>query len=296
MAQAATLEVTKPDKVLYPAVGFTKADIADYLVRISPVLLPHLRNFPLSLKRYPEGVDGEFFFEKRCPAYHPDCVLTKEVPVKSGTINFCLANNVESLIWLANIACLELHTYLARVNKPETPTMAVFDFDPGAPAGLQECATVALAVHDVLERLGLQSFVKTSGSKGLHMAIPINKANVTFDDTKHFAKSIAMLMERRLPQLVTSIMAKKERVGKVFIDWSQNDRAKTTVCVYSLRAKSHPTVSTPLTWQEVQAAHKAKAAEKLNFETDDVLKRVAKKGDLFEEVLKMKQALPRIGG
>lgn len=284
--------LSNPDKVLYPSAGFTKADVADYLVRISPVLLPHLRGYPLSLKRYPNGVNGPFFFEKRCPPSRPDFVATRAVPSKSrGMIDFCLADNVQTLLWLANLACLELHTYLARAARPDTPTRLVFDLDPGAPAALPECARVALTLRDALDGFKLQSFAKTSGGKGLHVYVPINSP-VGFDETKLFAHAVAGVMQRKMPRLVTSVMAKKERPGKVFIDWSQNDRGKTTVCAYSLRAQAVPSVSTPVTWDEVAAFAKSSSAKADRFQAHDVLRRVEKHGDPFAPVLTLKQKLP----
>ncbi len=287
-----TLELSNLDKVLYPESGFTKGDYIAYLQRIAPLLLPHLEDRPLSLKRYPDGVDGFFFFEKRCPAHRPDWICTRNVMGgKAGAIDFCLANDLPSLVWLGNIACLELHAYLYRGDRTERPTALVFDLDPGEPAGLADCLELGEHLRDLLEHHGLECFAKISGGKGLHLYAPLNTA-VDFEATKAFAKAAAMAMEHRYPDRVVSQMAKKLRAGKVLIDWSQNDRSKTTCSVYSLRAHARPTVSTPVTWEEIAAARKARKPERLVFEAPELLKRVEKLGDLFAPVLSMKQKLP----
>jgi bifunctional non-homologous end joining protein LigD len=288
------LEVSNLDKVLYPKAGFTKGQVIDYFIRISPVLLPHLKNRPLTLKRYPEGVESEFFYEKRCPPHRPNWVNTAPVWSEGNqkTIHFCVANDLPTLVWAANLADLELHTSLSRHPKIHSPTMVVFDLDPGLPADIVQCAEVAFWLKAKLDKLGLESFPKTSGSKGLQIYIPLNTPT-TYDATKTFAKSMAELLEREYPDAIVSKMAKNLRIGKVFVDWSQNDDHKTTICVYSLRAKERPTVSTPVTWAEVAAAFKKNDATKLYFEHDDVLKRVEKNGDLFESVHNLKQRLKR---
>jgi bifunctional non-homologous end joining protein LigD len=284
--------LSNPDKLMYPSIGFTKADVADYLVRISPALLPHLCGHPLSMKRYPNGVNGEFFFEKRCPSHHPPWVATSPIDSKShGVINFCLVDNMQTLVWLANLACLELHTYLYRVSKPDVPTCVVFDLDPGEPAGVLDCLAIAQELRDVLDGLKLRCFAKTSGGKGLHLYVPINRP-VDFVETKVFAHGIAKILEAKLPRLVTSVMTKKGRSGKIFIDWSQNDRGKTTVCAYSLRAQELPTVSTPVTWDEIEGAAKQRDAKRLRFVAHDVLERLEKLGDLFSPALELRQKLP----
>ena len=281
-------------KVLYPEAGFTKGQVVEYYLRIADALLPHLKNRALTLKRYPNGVDGFFFYEKNCPSHRPPWLDTANVPTANrvGGINFCLANDAASLAWVANLASLELHTSLARAPKVDRPTMMVFDFDPGPPADILDCCRIAIRMRDRLADLGLQSFAKTSGSKGLHFYVPLNTP-CTFDDTKAFSHAMAMLLEREDPEHGTSVMKKDLRTGKVFIDWSQNDEHKTTVCVYSLRARAHPTVSTPVTWAEVEAALSARDGTRLRFEAPDVIARVQKHGDLFEPVLTMKQKLPR---
>jgi bifunctional non-homologous end joining protein LigD len=284
------LQVSNLDKVLYPRAGFTKAQVIDYYVRIAPVLLPHLKDRPLTLKRYPEGVDHEFFYEKQCPNYRPGWVKTARVQTTQKVINFCLANNLSTLVWAANLADLEMHTSLSRAPDVKMPTMVVFDLDPGLPADIVQCCQVGFWLKEKLENLGLQSFPKTSGSKGLQVYIPLN-TKTSYDVTKTFAKNMAEVLEREHPKDVVSKMAKVLRKGKIFVDWSQNDEYKTTVCVYSLRAKEQPTVSTPVTWDEVAAALKKKDAKRLTFVTEDTLERVEEHGDLFEPVLKLKQKL-----
>jgi bifunctional non-homologous end joining protein LigD len=286
--------VSNLDKVFYPSVGFTKAQVIDYYIRISQVLLPHLKDRPLTLKRYPDGVEGGFFYEKRCPAYRPEWVKT--APVWSdryeAEIQFCLANDLPSIVWAANLGDLELHTFLARADDVDQPTMMVFDLDPGPPADIINCAQVGLWLREELDELKLESFPKTSGSKGLQIYVPLNTA-ATYDQTKALSHHLAEELERAHPEQVVSKMGKNLRAGKVFVDWSQNDRHKTTVCAYSLRAKERPTISTPVTWDEVKTALKKKDAARLNFISNVVLERVEKHGDLFEPVLKLKQKLPK---
>jgi bifunctional non-homologous end joining protein LigD len=287
------LHLTRLEKVLYPETGFTKGEVIDYLIHIAPVLLPHLKDRPLTLKRYPNGVEQEFFYEKRAPKYRPDWLQT--APVKSdrdptGVINYCLANDLPSLIWLANLADLELHTFLAKKQDVEKPTQIVFDLDPGAPADVTDCAEVALWTRAWLEKLGLQSWIKSSGSKGLQLYVPLNTP-VTYELTKPFAKAMALALEKAYPDRVVSDMKKTLRPGKVLVDWSQNDSSKTTVCVYSLRAKSRPFVAAPLTWDEVTNCYKKDDPGHVFFHPAQVLKRVEKQGDLFAEVLTVKQKL-----
>jgi bifunctional non-homologous end joining protein LigD len=286
------LQVSNLDKVLYPKAGFTKAQVIDYFVKISDVLLPHLKNRPLTLKRYPNGVEGEFFYEKQCPRFRPKWVDIAPVPTgeEKRIINYCLANDLRSLVWAANLADLELHTSLARYPKVDSPTMVVFDLDPGPPANIVQCAQVAQWLKAKLDDMGLQCFPKTSGSKGLQIYIPLNTPS-SYEITKNFARNIALFLEQSHPKLVVSKMAKALRGGKIFVDWSQNDRHKTTICVYSLRAKEQPTVSTPVSWDEVEAALKKKDASRLSFTSDEVIKRVEKLGDLFSPVLSLKQKI-----
>jgi bifunctional non-homologous end joining protein LigD len=295
VADGKRVSVTNLDKVLYPEVGFTKGQVIDYFIRIAPVVLRHVRDRPLTLKRYPNGVDKPFFYQKHCPEDRPEWVETAAVWSEQNQeeIRYCVANNLPTLVWLGNLADLELHTSLARRENVDCPTMVMFDLDPGAPAAVLECADVALWLKRVLDKLGLECFVKTSGSKGLQVCIPLNTPT-NYDATKTFAKKIADSFEEQNPGLVVAKMNKELRKGRVFIDWSQNDRHKTTVCVYSLRAMASPRVSTPLKWNEVEAAFKKKDATKLSFLSDEVLRRVEKHGDLFAPVLELKQKLPAL--
>jgi bifunctional non-homologous end joining protein LigD len=286
------LKLSNLEKVFYPAVGFTKGQVIDYYRRIAPVLLPHLRDRPLTLKRYPDGVEGQFFYEKQCPSYRPDWIKTVTVQNKRE-IHYCLANDLSTLIWLANLADLELHTSLARAKNIMRPTMMVFDLDPGEPATIIECTRVGIALRDLLASLDVDCYPKTSGSKGLQVYVPLNTA-VTYEKTKPFAHAIAMLLEKQLPDLVVSSMKKSIRGGKVLVDWSQNDDHKTTACVYSLRARERPTCSTPVRWDEVEEALETGEAERLVFEAEAVLDRAEEHGDLFAPVLEQKQKLPRL--
>jgi len=291
--QGRTLTLSNLDKVFYPKAHFTKAQVIDYYARISPVLLPHLKNRPLTLKRYPEGVGKEFFYEKRCPSFRPPWVKIGPVwsESKQEKIPFCLANDLPSLIWAANLADLELHTSLAFFKNPDRPTVMVFDLDPGAEADVLTCAEAALWLREFLQNRKLECFPKTSGSKGLQLYVPLNTP-VTFAQTKMFARASAEWLTQKHPDEVLARMEKRLRRGKVFIDWSQNDRHKTTVCAYSLRAMERPMVSTPLAWQELEQALSAGDSKLLSFEAHEVLERVDKRNDLFQPVLKLKQKLP----
>jgi bifunctional non-homologous end joining protein LigD len=282
-------------KVLYPAVGFTKGQVIDYYVRVAPAVLPHLRNRPLTLKRYPEGVDKPYFYEKQCPSHRPEWVQTAPIwsEGKQRPTEYCLVNDLASLVWAANLADLELHTSLSYAQSIQRPTMVVFDLDPGAPATIVQCCEVALRLKSLLEKLGLESFPKTSGSKGMQVYLPLNTP-ATYEETKPFARALAETLERSHPELVVSKMTKSLRTGKVFVDWSQNDEHKTTVCIYSLRAMQRPTVSTPVTWREVAQTERKEKPVLLDFESDAVLSRVGKLGDLFRPVLELKQRLPRL--
>jgi bifunctional non-homologous end joining protein LigD len=288
------LRVTNLDKVLYPDAGFTKRDVIEYLVHIGPVLLPHLENRPLTLKRYPNGVDAGHFFEKNSPKHRPDWVQTATVQMSSKTIDFTLANDLPTLVWLGNLADLELHTSLSQAPHVERPTMLVFDLDPGPPATIVECCRVALWVQGMFEGLGLRTVVKTSGNKGMQVYLPLNNEHVTYDDTKPFARAVAELLEQQAGDLVVSRMTKSLRPGKVLVDWSQNDEKKTTVNVYSLRAREHPTVSTPLAWDEVRACAESGDPDMLVFDARQVLERVEREGDLFGEALSLTQELPKL--
>ena len=287
------IKVSNLDKVLYPKAGFTKGQVIDYYVRIAPVLLPHLADRALTLKRYPNGVDGVHFYEKNCPSYRPPWMKTARVWSEGNNrfMDYCVVADLPTLVWLGNLADLELHTSLSHASETQRPTVIAFDLDPGAPATIVQCCQVGLWVRDIFEQLGLQAFAKTSGSKGLQIYVPLNTA-VTYEQTKPFAKAIARLLEERHSDLVVSDMKKALRVGKIFVDWSQNDDYKTTVNVYSLRAKDQPTVSTPVNWDEVENCLKKADPELLVFTSDQVLQRVEKSGDLFGPVLKLKQKLP----
>jgi bifunctional non-homologous end joining protein LigD len=290
------LKLTNLTKVLYPKAGFTKAQVIDYYLRIAPALLPHLRDRPLTLKRYPDGVEGEYFYEKNCPAHRPPWVKT--APIWSDqnrrVMHFCLVQDVATLAWAVNLADLEMHVPLHRAPDADRPDSVVFDLDPGAPADLVTCCEVALILHDLFARLRLQSFAKTSGSKGLQLYIPLN-SGATYRETKPFSRAVAEALAARRPELVVSNMKKSLRAGKVLLDWSQNDPHKTTVCVYSLRARERPTVSMPVTWSEVRRCLRARDPSLLSFEADAALRRVENRGDLFAQVLGLKQQLPRSG-
>jgi bifunctional non-homologous end joining protein LigD len=291
-----TLLVSNLDKVLYPEAGFTKAQVIDYYIRIAPVLLPHLKDRPITLKRYPDGVEGFFFYEKQCPSHRPKWVQTATVPSSRRAekcIDYCVMNDLPALVWAANLADLELHTFLHRAPAIARPTALAFDLDPGPPADIVLCCQVGLWLRAILDELRLESFAKTSGSKGLQIFVPLNTAT-TYEKTKAFAQALAGRLERAHPGQIVSHMQKSLRKGKVLIDWSQNDDHKTTVNVYSLRAKSKPTVSTPVTWAEVETCWKRKASARLSFLSDEVLRRVKKHGDLFEPVLTLKQRLPSL--
>ena len=281
------LRLTNLDKVLYPEVGFTKGQVIDFYTRAAPWLLPHLRGRALTLKRYPNGVESNYFYEKQKPSHAPDWVRSEAIQAGDRTIDFVLCDDVPTLVWLANLADLELHPSLALARDPDAPTVLAFDLDPGPPAGIAECCEVALLLREVLSQLGLESFLKTSGSKGMQLYAPLN-TEVTYDDTKPFAQGLARLLESRHKELIVSVMKKSLRPGKVFIDWSQNDRHKTTVGAYSLRARETPTVSTPLAWDELDDP------EALSFDSVEALERLDEHGDLFAGVLELEQELPAL--
>jgi bifunctional non-homologous end joining protein LigD len=279
------LSLSNLDKVMYPAVGFTKGQVIDYYTRVAPALLPHLRDRPLTLKRYPNGVEGGHFYEKRCPSHAPEWVRREHVQ----GIDFCVCDDLPTLVWLANLADLELHPSLSLVEDIERPTVMAFDLDPGPPAALAQCCEVAFLLRDALERLGLKSFPKTSGSKGIQVYVPLNVDGVDYDSgTKALSHALARHLEAEHPKLIVSQQKKELRRGKVLIDWSQNDEHKTTVSVYSLRARERPTVSTPLDWDELSDP------DSLVFEAADVLDRIEARGDLFAPVLELQQELPQL--
>lgn len=289
-----SIAVSNLEKVLFPDAGFTKADLIRYYVDVSEWLLPHLHDRALTLKRYPDGVSGQFFYEKRCPSHRPPWVETAEIR-SSGSgkkIDYCLANDLPTLVWAANLADLELHTSLARKGQPDRPTMMVFDLDPGRLADMVSCCKIAVWLRESLAEDNLCGFPKTSGSKGLQIYVPLNTP-VTFPQTKAYAKKVAVTLASAHPDEVVAKMAKELRESKVFIDWSQNDRHKTTVCAYSLRAKRFPTVSTPVTWREVEDCLRKNDPDRLVFSPEKVRERLRKLGDLFEPVLRQKQTLPQ---
>jgi bifunctional non-homologous end joining protein LigD len=288
------LSISNLDKVFFPGNGFTKGDVIAFYSGIADVLLPHLRDRPLTMKRFPDGVTGKLFYEKNAPKHTPNWVKTFPVPRTEGgpNINYILCNDHATLVWLANLADIEKHVLLARQPKLDIPTSIVFDLDPGAPAGILQCAEVALHLRDLLKRWKLETFVKVSGSKGLHLTVPLNTP-VTYEVTQPFAKSVAELVTNEMPKVVVAGMSKEVRKGKVFIDWSQNSDFKTTVCVYAMRAKGlTPFVSMPVEWNELERALKRKDAKSLSFTPEAALKRIKKVGDLFAAVLKLKQKLP----
>jgi bifunctional non-homologous end joining protein LigD len=278
--------------VLYPS-GFRKGEVIDYYVRIAPAILPHLAERPLTLKRYPNGTDAGHFYEKRCPEHRPDWVDTAPIwsDREDGEINFCVCNDLPTLVWVAQLASLELHPSLSLAERMETPTTLAFDLDPGEPATIVECARVGLRLREMFGDLGVECFPKTSGSKGLQVYVPLN-TDVTYATAKPYARAVAQLLERQYPDEITSKMTKKLHRGKVFVDWSQNTETKTTVAVYSLRAKERPTVSTPLEWDEVEALAEDGDPDAVIFEASDVLERVEQRGDLFAPVLELEQELP----
>jgi bifunctional non-homologous end joining protein LigD len=278
------VKLSNLDKVLYPEAGFAKRDVIDYYARIAPFVLPHLEGRALTLKRYPNGVDASYFYEKNAPSHRPDWVPTARV----GSIDYVVADSEPTLVWLANLADLELHTSLALAAEPERATLVAFDLDPGPPATIVECCRVAELLHGMFEGLGLQSFAKTSGSKGMQVYVPLNSP-ARFAETKAFAKAVAELLAREEPGLVVARQTKSARAGKVLVDWGQNDDNKTTVTAYSLRAMARPTVSTPVTWDEVRATRRP---EDLTFEAAEVLRRVDEHGDLFAPVVSLVQSLP----
>jgi bifunctional non-homologous end joining protein LigD len=285
------LSLSNLDKVMYPQSGFTKGEVIDFYTRVAPVLLPHLHDRPLTLKRYPNGVEGGHFYEKQCPSHRPEWVRSEAVELASKTIHFCICDDLPTLVWLANLADLELHPSLSTVPDVERPTVMAFDLDPGPPAGIAECCEVAVILRDALAGIGLQCFPKTSGSKGIQVYVPLNVDGVDYESgTKLLSQAIARHLESEHPKLIVSSQKKELRKGKVLIDWSQNDEHKTTVSVYSLRARERPTVSTPLSWDEVEAGD----PDALVFEAGELIERVEEHGDLFAPVIELEQRLPEL--
>jgi bifunctional non-homologous end joining protein LigD len=286
------LSVSNLDKVLYPN-GFTKAQVIDYMARIAPVAVPHLAGRALTFRRYPNGTETAGFFEKRCPGHRPEWVPVALGPRdRRGGIEYCCVEETAAMVWAANMAAIEIHAPMALAADIDTPRTLVFDFDPGAPADIVDCCQIAIAAREVLDAVGLEGWCKTSGSKGLQMYVPLNTPGVTHHGAADFALAVGQVLERQLPKRVTTVMAKVQRPGKIFVDWSQNAHHKTTIAPYSLRARPEPTVSTPVTWDEVEAC--ATDRLELRFTSDDVLERVAGVGDLFADVLTLEQQLPNL--
>ena len=289
-----TLTLSNPDKVYWPEPGFTKGEMVSYYRAVAPAMVPHLKDRAVTLKRYPEGIDGFSFFEKNCPKGKPDWVRTVDVDRKKDgkTIHYCVGWDEATLVWMANLGSIELHISLSRASNLMKPTAMVYDLDPGPGTTIVECCELGLEMKRRFSKLGLELFPKTSGSKGLHLYVPLNTA-VTFEKTSALAHAVALQLEQEIPDLVVSTQKKTEREGKILIDWSQNGPHKTTISVYSMRAKEQPTCSTPVTWREVSACAKKGDPELLRFVAPDVIKRIKTKGDLFEPVLKLKQKLPK---
>jgi bifunctional non-homologous end joining protein LigD len=289
------LVLSNLDKVLYPRDGFTKGDVIDYYLRVAPVMLEHLAGRPVTRKRYPNGVDHTFFFEKNAPKHRPDWVQTVTIPARDRPVDYVVCSDTATLVWLANLAALELHTNLGPAADPGNPQYVVFDLDPGPGTSIVECCRVALLLRDMFGRLGLESVAKTSGSKGLQMYVPLNDSDIRYDRTREFAHTVAEMWEHEAPDLVVSRMTKAIRRGRVLIDWSQNNQVKTTVCAYSLRARDQPTVSTPVTWREVTGCEHSGDPDKLRFTSAEVLSRIARRGDLFAPAAALEQSLPTVG-
>ncbi len=291
------LKLTNLDKVLYPKAGFTKGEAIDYYAKVGPTLIPHLNGRAVTLRRFPEGVEDldSAFFEKRCPKHRPKWVKTAKVKAgpEAGTIDFCVCDSLPTLIWMAQLAAIELHPSLSVARAPNRPTTFAFDLDPGPPANIVQCCEVAVRLRDLFAHFGLESFAKTSGSKGMQVYVPLN-VKTSYEETKPMAKAIAQLLEKQTPDKVVSKMKKAEREGKVLVDWSQNHRSKTTISDYSLRARERPTVSTPIAWEEVESTLGSGDASELVFEAGDVLERIEQHGDLFAPVLELQQELPEL--
>jgi bifunctional non-homologous end joining protein LigD len=293
------LKLTNLDKVVYPKTGFTKGEMIDYYAKVAPAMVPHLAGRAVTLRRFPEGVEDldAAFFEKRCPKHRPKWVKTARVEAgpRAGKIDFCVCDGLPTLVWMAQLATVELHPSLSKARAPKRPTVLAFDLDPGPPADIVDCCRVALRLRDLFGHFGVECFPKTSGSKGMQVYVPLNNKKASYEVTKPFAKAIAQLLEKETPDDVISTMKKVDREGKVFVDWSQNHQRKTTVAVYSLRARERPTASTPITWKEVEKAARAGDGTALVFEADAVLARIEKHGDLFAPVLELEQELPDLG-
>jgi bifunctional non-homologous end joining protein LigD len=292
------LRLTNLDKVLYPEVEFTKGEMVDYYAKVAPAIVPHLSGRAVTLRRFPEGVEDldAAFFEKRCPKHRPKWVKTTRVQAgpNAGKIDFCVCDSLPTLIWMAQLAAIELHPSLSLGRAPKRPTVLAFDLDPGPPADIVDCSRVALRLREVLAQFELECFAKTSGSKGMQLYVPLN-TKTYYDETRPFAQALAQLIAKQTPDEVLAKMGKKtDRGGKVLIDWYQNNERKTTIAVYSLRARERPTVSTPVRWDEVEAVAESGDGSSLVFEAGDVIERVEKHGDLFAPVLELEQQLPAL--
>ncbi|MBA3865936.1 MAG: ATP-dependent DNA ligase [Solirubrobacterales bacterium] len=291
------LKLTNLDKVLYPETGFSKGEMVDYYANVAPAMVPHLSGRAVTLRRFPEGVDDldAAFFEKRCPKHRPKWVKTARVEAgpHAGKIDFCVCDGLPTLVWMAQLASIELHPSLSLSRAPKRPTVLAFDLDPGPPADIVQCCRVGLRLRELFDHFGLEAFPKTSGSKGLQVYVPLNN-KTSYEVTKPFAKAIAQLLEKQTPDDVVSKMKRVEREGKVFVDWSQNHQSKTTIAVYSLRARERPTASTPVTWKEVAAVADSGDGSTLIFEAAAVLERIEEHGDLFAPVLELQQELPEL--
>jgi bifunctional non-homologous end joining protein LigD len=292
------LRLTNLDKVLYPQAGFSKGEMVDYYARVGATMVPHLAGRAVTLRRFPEGVEDldSAFFEKRCPKHRPKWVKTTRVQAgpNAGKIDFCVCDGLPTLIWMAQLAAIELHPSLSLGRAPKRPTVVAFDLDPGAPADIVDCSRVALRLREVLAHFELECFAKTSGSKGMQLYVPLN-TKTSYEETRPFAQAIAQLIAKQTPDEVLAKMGKKtDRSGKVLIDWYQNNERKTTIAVYSLRARERPTCSTPVSWEEVEVAAESGDGGSLVFESDDVLRRIEEHGDLFAPVLELEQQLPQL--
>jgi bifunctional non-homologous end joining protein LigD len=292
------LKLSNLDKVLYPKTGFTKGEMVDYYAKVAPAIVPHLSGRAVTLRRFPEGVEDldAAFFEKRCPKHRPKWVKTAKVQAgpRAGVIEFCVCDSLPTLVWMAQLAALELHPSLSKSRAPKRPTVVAFDLDPGPPADVVDCSRVALRLREVLTQLKLESFVKTSGSKGMQLYVPLN-TKTSYEETRPFAQALAQLIAKQDPEIILAKMGKKtDRSGKVFIDWYQNNERKTTISVYSLRARERPTCSTPVTWDEVETVAESGDGSQLVFEAGDVLERIEEHGDLFAPVLELEQELPSL--
>lgn len=292
------LRLTNLDKVLYPKAGFSKGEMVDYYAKVGPTMIPHLAGRAVTLRRFPEGVDDldAAFFEKRCPKHRPKWVKTTRVQAgpNAGKIDFCVCDGLPTLVWMAQLAAIELHPSLSLGRAPKRPTVIAFDLDPGPPADVVDCSRVALRLRELLAQLDLECFAKTSGSKGMQIYVPLN-TKVYYEQTRPFAQAIAQLIAKQTPGEVLAKMGKKtDRSGKVFIDWYQNNERKTTIAVYSLRAREQPTCSTPVSWEEVETVAASGDGSRLVFEASDVLERIEQRGDLFAPVLELRQELPEL--